>query len=159
LYRAEQGLTLIEMLVAVGTMGLVAVIVASLFAQGMHTYSAGQAAGLVIADMRFAVEQVATRLREARPGSVAVADAGRQITFQVWDRSISNWITLTYRLSGQDIQLNSQPMATYVQTLQFALTDAGRAVTITATTVSSVPGARPGTGLPFTFTTRAVLRN
>ena len=159
--RAEAGLTLIEMLVAVGTMGLVAVIVASLFAQGMHTYSAGQAAGLVIADVRFAVEQVATRLREARPGSVTVADAGRQITFQVWDRTLlpPGWRTLTYRLSGNDIRLNDQPMVSYVQSLQFMLTDGGRAVTITVTTVSSVSGARPGTGLPFTFTTRAVLRN
>ena len=157
--HAEKGLTLVEMLVALGTLGLLAVVVAALFAQGMHTYSAGQAAGLVISDVRFAVEQIALRLREARPGSIVVADAGRQITLQVWDRAGSVWRTHVYRLSGQDILLDGQPMASYVQTLQFLLTDGNRAVTVTATTVSSVPGARPGTGLPFTFTTRAVLRN
>lgn len=168
--RAEAGLTLIEMLVAVGTMGLVAVIVASLFAQAMHTYSAGQAAGLVISDVRFAVEQIATRLREARPGTVVVVTVPEpRVTFHVWDRGINNWRSHSYRLSGQSVQhatsippalpANFQPMADYVATLRFELTDGGRAVTITATTVSSVPGARPGTGLPFTFTTRAVLRN
>lgn len=157
--RAEAGLTLIEMLVAVGTMGLVAVIVASLFVQAMHTYSAGQAAGLVISDVRFAVEQIAIRLREARPGTVVVAPDGQQVTLQVWDRGINNWRTHVYRLQRPDIRLDGQPMASFVETLQFVLTDGGRAVTITAVTVSSVPGARPGTGLPFTFTTRAVLRN
>lgn len=136
-------------------MGLVAVIVASLFAQGMHTYSAGQAAGLVIADVRFAVEQIATRLREADPGSVTIAADGSRITFRV------RGTPLTYHLYRPDIRLNDQPMASYVQSLRFehAITPTGEAVMITATTVSSVSGARPGTGLPFTFTTRAVLRN
>ncbi|MBT9134638.1 MAG: hypothetical protein DDT39_00831 [Firmicutes bacterium] len=159
--RSERGFTLIEMLVAVAALGMVAVMVTALYVQGMHAYSAGQAAGLVIADVRFAVENMAARLREARPGTVVVADANRQVTFEWWDRSLSppRHRTIVYRLSGTDIQLNSQPMASFVQTLQFVLAPDGRSLTITVTTVSSVPGSRPGGGLPFTLTTRVALRN
>jgi len=159
------------MLVAIATLGLVAMIVAALFVQGMHTYSAGQATGLVIADVRFAVENMSARLREARPGSIAITDHNRQIAFDWWERGATPgtgvFRRIVYRLSGTDIQLNGQPMASFVRTLQFALEPAGvqpqqaRSLTITVTTVDhiDVPGARPGGGLPFTLTTRVTLRN
>lgn len=156
---SERGLTLIEMVVVIGCLGVMAAVVSAIFVQGMSTYSAGQAAGLVVSDIRFAVDQMSMRLREARSGSIIVNPAKDQVTLEVWNAATNSYSAYTYRQSGQDIQVNGQPMCSYVQTLRFDLDVAKKEITITVTTVSSIPGARLGTGLPMTFSTRVALRN
>jgi len=155
----ERGFTLVEMVVVLGTLGLIAVVVGALFLQGMSTYSAGQTAGLVIAEVRFVIDHMSARLREARGGSVSVTAGGRRITFQNWNAGTQAFVTHTYRLSGDAILFNDQPMASFIQTLSFDFDPVSRSVTITVVTVSSIPGAHPGVGLPFTLTTRVALRN
>lgn len=151
------GFTLIEMIVAIGCLSLVAVVTAALFTEGMNTYSGGQTAGMVTSDLRFALNHMSTIIRQARKDSVTINAAKNQVSLQVWDDGTSNYKSYTYKQVGQDIRVNDQPVCSYVQTLRFDIT--GREVTITITSVSSVPGSRPGSGLPITLSTRVALRN
>lgn|GEM_PF-2930295 len=157
--RSERGFTLIEMVVVMACLGIIAMAISALFMEAMSSYSAGQTAGLVVSDVRFAMDQISVRLREARDGSVVVNGAKNQVDFAVWEAGTNSYRTFSYTIVGQEIRANNQPLCSYVQSLRFDFEVVKKVVTITVTTVSSVPGARPGTGLPMTFSTRVALRN
>ena len=62
--NSQRGLTLVEVLIVIAVISFLTVTISSLFAEGMRTYQAGQVAGMVQSDLRFALNYIALHLRE-----------------------------------------------------------------------------------------------
>jgi len=150
-------MTLMELTVGIAIIALVAVTAGSMFVAGMRSFQARHVGNVVMADLRFAMEVVASDLRAATQISPLNSPGVSQIQFirpsdTVWrgyhisDRTL--WLTQT--------SAAPHSLAANVASLTFAIEPT--AISITMTSVTSVDGVT-GSGLPLTLTTRVMRRN
>lgn len=169
--NSQRGLTLVEVLIVIAVISFLTVTISSLFAEGMRTYQAGQVAGMVQSDLRFALNYIALHLREAV--SVEMLDPDptdptlfRRIRFKLTDvpATTVEFSTASYMLDPVEKQVmrtknagTAQPLCRFVKHLVFEKT--GEQISITIESVNTVTGQELGAGLPLTLNTVVYLRN
>jgi len=158
LRNKESGMTLIEITVSVALIVSVTVAALVLFMQGIQAHSDNQSSAVIVGDLRGAIERMSSTLRGAQVGSIVVTMDGRQVTLQAWDNTINSFRTHTFSLVGTQIVINGSVVAHHIQSLGFVLLDSGMSVSISATTLERVEGARTGGLLPVTLNTRVAVR-
>ena len=150
--KGQHGLTLIEVLMVVAVISFLTVTISSLFAEGMRTYQAGQVAGMVQSDLRFALNYMALHLREGV--SVVMLDPDptdptlfRGIRFDLTDvpATTVEFCTASYLLDPIEKQVmrtknagTAQPLCRFVKHLVFEKT--GDKISITIESVNTVTG-------------------
>ncbi|MDP3058219.1 MAG: prepilin-type N-terminal cleavage/methylation domain-containing protein [bacterium] len=157
--KLQAGFSLLEMLMVIGMMAMLFAVAGALFATSSQSYLAGQTTGLVLTDLRYALNYMTTHLREATNVTVVPNPSGPEIRFNILVNGASQaWI---FRQSGDTIQkvvgTNSQPLCSYVGSLSFTKND--RQVQILLLSVSSVSGGAKGARLPVRLHTTLYLRN
>jgi len=144
-----------ELLVVMALVSIVAVSAGSMLVAGMRTFQARHVGNMVAADMRFAMDAMASDLRSATD---VILPSASQIRFTNPGDAAS--LSRSFYLSTQTVtRLQSgivSPLAANIVSLTFALETT--AIRITMTSVSSVDGV-VGSGLPLTLTTRVMRRN
>lgn len=131
--RKYQAFTLIEMVAVIIILGIIAVVGTTFLQSGFNAFFTRQDVSEANWQGRFALEQMARRIRIVRsPTDISTANAS-QFTFVDL-----NGNTDSYTLSGSTLELNGIPLADGVSSLTFAYLDRNTAVTAVLTNIRYV---------------------
>jgi len=152
-----------ELTVGIAIVALVAVTAGSMFVAGVRSFEARHVGNMVMADLRFAMDIMASDLRAATWLDI---ESLTEIDFTIPGSTASTSEPRTFLLLNGVVSLEtgpqqtrtSSPIAENVASLLFELGNSGRSIRITATSVSAVDGVT-GSGLPLTMTTIIIRRN
>jgi len=155
-------MTLMELTVGIAIIALVAVTAGSMFVAGMRSFQARHVGNVVMADLRFAMEVVASDLRAAMGPRLPTINNDGHISFMlpndpaVWHYFLQGGVI--FRGRGTSRAEESSPVASNVHSLGFVLDEHSPIIDITMVSITAVDGVT-GSGLPLTLTTRVRRRN
>ena len=166
----ERGLTLLEMLVAVGVFSLLMLLVNTILDGGRKQVWVAENKMHLEESVREGLYRMALEVRETAPSRVAIGANGANLTFQI-PANVSNSGTITwsppivYQVGGNGSQLvrvdsattQTTILANDVQTVNFATV--GNPVTRVTFSVTAQQNTIDGRALTVTSTGEARLRN
>ncbi len=128
-----QGFTLIEMIFVIVIMGIIAAIGARVIGTGFRAYFTNQ--NIVIADAqgRLAIERFIRDVHAVNSSSSFITTTSTQLSFVN-----VNGDTVTYSLSGNQLQRNGIPLADGISSLTFGYYDGNGAVTTIASNINYI---------------------
>lgn len=130
LRRTQNGFSLIELIITIVIMGIISVVVGKILLQGYKTYITSQNISEVDWQGLLALESITNDIHNIRSASSITTISASSFAFV--DMSGT---TVTYTLSGSNLQRNGLTVASGVSALTFSYLDDSGAITATASAV------------------------
>ena len=148
--RSQKGFSLVELIITIVMMGIISVVVGRILIQGYKTFITSQSISEVDWQGLLALESLTNDIHNIRSSSSITTISASSFAFV--DMSGT---TVTYALSGSNLQRNGLTVASGVSALAFSYLDDAGTVTASATAVRYITVSLTAVenGLSLTFTT------